>query len=156
MRALALILTLAALLSAPPALAGSVKAGRLTIDQAIVRASIGHSPNTAAYLVITNAGDRPDRLMSVRCACADKVDAHIMQMMNGMMMMDDAGPVEIPAHGQAVFAPGGRHLMLTGLKAPLNDGGRQSMVLVFEHAGSVTARFDIKAKIPVASPAPGH
>ena len=126
-----------------------VKAGNLVIEGRAVRASIGHNPNTAAYMTIANRGDAPDRLMSAACACADKVEVHVMQEMKGMMMMDDAGPVEIPAHGKVVFRPGGRHLMLTGLKESLADGGQQEITLVFEHAGPVTVGFNIRAKITV-------
>ncbi len=124
-----------------------VKAGGLVIGARTVRASIGHNPNTAAYMTIANRGSRPDRLMSAACACADKVEVHVMQEMKGMMMMDDAGPVEIPAHGEVAFNPGGRHLMLTGLKETLVDGGQQKITLVFEHAGSVTASFNIRDRI---------
>jgi copper(I)-binding protein len=133
-----------------------VKAGDLVIESRAVRASIGHNPNTAAYLTIANAGAKPDRLMSASCACAAKVEIHVMQEMKGMMMMDDAGPVEIPAHGKVTFHPGGRHLMLTGLKEPLVDGGQQQITLVFEHAGPVTASFNIRAKISVDGAPPEH
>ena len=130
-----------------------VKAGALVIGSRTVRASLGHNPNTAAYMTIANAGASPDRLMSVSCACADKVEIHVMQEMKGMMMMNDAGPVVIPPHGKVTFHPGGEHLMLTGLKEKLVDGGQQEITLVFEHAGPVTVSFNIRAKI-TASGAP--
>jgi copper(I)-binding protein len=124
-----------------------VKAGDLVIAARTVRASIGHLPTTAAYMTIANTGSAPDRLMSASCACADRVEVHVMQEMKGMMMMNDAGPVVIPPHGQVSFHPGGRHLMLTGLKEQLLDGGQQEITLVFERAGRVTASFNIRAKI---------
>ena len=124
-----------------------VKAGDLVISALTVRATIGHSPNTAAYMTIANRGSRPDRLLSADCACAAKVEIHVMQEMKGMMMMDDAGPVEIPAHDTVSFTPFGKHLMLTALKEKLADGGQQEITLVFEHAGRVTASFNIRARI---------
>ena len=133
-----------------------VKAGDLVIASRTVRASIGHSPNTAAYMTIANGGSAPDRLMSASCACADRIEIHVMQEMKGMMMMNDAGPVEIPAHGKVTFHPGGRHLMLTGLKEKLVNGGQQEITLVFEHAGPVTASFNIRAKIAVDGAPPNH
>jgi copper(I)-binding protein len=39
------------------------------------------------------------------------------------------------------FAPGGLHLMLTGVKAPIAEGARVPIVLEFEKAGKVTAVF---------------
>jgi copper(I)-binding protein len=38
--------------------------------------------------------------------------------------------------------------MVLGLKAPLTDGGSQSVELKFEHAGVVTVPFVVSAKIP--------
>jgi copper(I)-binding protein len=148
MRRLVPFAALLALIAAPAhADPHQVKAGDLVIASRAVRASIGHNPNTAAYLTIANGGAKPDRLMSAACACAAKVEIHVMQEMKGMMMMGDAGPVEVPAHGKVTFHPGGRHLMLTGLKEPLLDGGQQEITLVFEHAGKVTASFNIRSRI---------
>lgn len=131
--------------------------GDIVIDQKVVRASIGHSPNSAAYMTVFNRGGAPDRLMSASCACAAKVEAHISEQMDGMMMMSDTGPVVIPSHGEVTFQPGGRHLMITGLKARLVDGGRQEITLTFEHAGAVKANFDIKANIAAGgSPTATH
>ena len=64
-------------------------------------------------------------------------------------MMMPSGPVEIPAHGSAIFKPGSFHLMVKGLKSPLADGGSQSMTLKFEHAGTVSVPFKAEAKIAI-------
>jgi copper(I)-binding protein len=145
-----LIVTTAALAStllAPPALAHEVKAGDLTLSGLAVRASLGASPNTAGYLTIANAGSKPDRLLSVSCACARKVEMHASEMSGGMATMKATGPVTVPAKGSVSFAPGGLHLMVMGLNTRLNDGAMQEMVLRFERAGAVKAGFHVKAKI---------
>jgi copper(I)-binding protein len=149
-----LILIVAALLAAPAAAVAGP--GDIAVSGAEVRASLGGSTNSAAYLTITNAGDQPDRLLSVACDCAAQAEAHATGMNGPMMTMAPAGPVVVPAHGHVTFAPGGLHIMLTGLKAPLVDGGGQEMVLRFEHAGPVRARFQVHARIvtPMA-PMPG-
>jgi periplasmic copper chaperone A len=146
----ALFVALAASLAlAGPALADphQVKKGDITISNRVVRASIGHSPNSAAYVVIANTGGAPDALVSASCACAAKVEIHKTVMMQGMMMMPEAAPVTIPAHGQVTFRPGGYHVMLEGLKEPLKEGGDQNITLVFQRAGPVTAGFHIRAQI---------
>jgi hypothetical protein len=48
------------------------------------------------------------------------------------------------------FRPGGLHLMVTGLKAPLKEGAAQEMTLRFERAGTVKARFAVTSRIPAA------
>ena len=122
-------------------------AGALTLQGAVVRAVPAGVPNTAAYLTIVNGGAMPDRLLSVSCDCARAVEMHISHVMNGMAMMMPSGPVEIPAGGQVSFAPGARHLMVMGLKAPLADGSTQEMTLKFQAAGTVKAGFAVKSRI---------
>jgi copper(I)-binding protein len=152
MRLPVLLTALGLIAAAPLALAdpAPVKAGHIVITQRVVRATFGQAPNTAAYMVLTNRGGAPDRLISASCACAAKAEAHLSQQRGGIMSMTAAGPVVIPAHGMVAFRPGGLHLMLTGLKTRLADGGEQPITLVFEHAGAVKADFAVKAQIPSA------
>ena len=131
-----------------------VQKGDITIASRIVRASIPGSPNSAAYMVIANGGAQPDALVSARCACAASVEIHKSTIMRGVSMMTTAAPVAIPAHGKVEFQPNGYHLMLTGLKEPLRDGGQQLITLVFRRAGTVSAKFRISARIALGSAAP--
>jgi periplasmic copper chaperone A len=147
MRRIAIAAALAAATSAGPALAHEVKAGDLTLSKLAVRASLGAAPNTAGYLTIANTGARPDRLLSVSCACARKVEMHASTTSGGMATMTPTGPVAIPAGASVAFAPGGLHLMVMGLTTKLNDGAMQEMTLRFERAGTVKATFHVKAKI---------
>ena len=137
---------------AAPALAAETKAGDLTISDAVVRAMAPGVANTAAYLTVANGGSKPDRLLSASCVCARSMEIHISHVMNGMAMMMPSGPVAIPAGGEARFAPGGQHLMILGLKAPLRDGAVQEIDLKFEHAGVVKASFEVKSRIEAAPP----
>jgi copper(I)-binding protein len=139
-----LLLAASVLAAAGAAQAHEVKAGDLTLSDLAVRASLGNLPTSAAYLTIANAGDAPDRLLSVNCACAKMAMVHQSRITGGVASMDMVGVVVIPAHGKAVFSPTGLHIMLTGLTAPLKAGALQPMVLHFEHAGAVTAGFHVR------------
>lgn len=134
---------LCALASAAPAVA----AAPITVRDAQVRASLGGSTSSAAYMVIENHSGRPDRLMSVDCACAARAEVHVTRNQNGVTSMDAAGPVTVPAHGKVRFGPDGLHVMLMGLKDELRSGHSQPMTLHFEHAGAVTARFAVRSQI---------
>ncbi|HEY3887118.1 MAG TPA: copper chaperone PCu(A)C [Caulobacteraceae bacterium] len=133
-----------------------VKKGDITVSSRMVRTSFGGAPNSAAYMVIANSGNAPDKLIAARCACAVSVDIHETEEMAGMSMMKSAAPVTIPAHGQVAFHPGGLHLMLTHLKEPLAEGGEQDISLVFQRAGTIRASFHIRAQIPSAAAPPMH
>ncbi len=133
-----------------------VRKGDITLSSRIVRASIPGSPNSAAYMVVANSGEAPDALIAARCACAAKTDIHKTEDMRGMSTMVSAAPVVVPAHGQVVFQPGGYHIMLSGLKEPLRDGGQQAITLVFRRAGAISASFHISARIDLGAETPMH
>jgi hypothetical protein len=126
--------------------AGEVtRAGTLEIDTPWARASAGTSRPTAAYLTIRNAGERPDRLLGVRTPVAGHTEVHAMAHEGGVMKMRPAGPLEIPAGGEVRLAPGGLHIMLMQLEAPLEEGGTLPLTLIFEAAGEVTVAAPIAA-----------
>jgi copper(I)-binding protein len=137
---------IAAALAGPAAAHAETSA--VTVKDAVVRAVPAGSPNTAGYMTIVNAGTKADRLLSASCACARSVEVHISHVMNGMAMMMRSGPVEIPAGGSVAFSPGGRHLMIMGLKGELKDGASQELTLKFQNAGAVKASFAVKSRVP--------
>lgn len=89
-----------------------------------------------AYLVIDNHG-KPDRLLGASSPIAKRTELHISEMKDGLMTMRRLDAVEIKTGAPTAFAPGGRHIMLIGLKQPLKDGDRFPLTLTFKNAGPV-------------------
>jgi copper(I)-binding protein len=117
----------------------------ITVEKAWSRATPVGSEVAAGYLTIVNHGDAPDRLVSVSTAVAGKTEIHQMKMSDGKMEMRPVPEgIVIPAKGTVVLKPMGYHLMLMGLKAPLQKGATFTGDLVFEHAGDVTVTFDVE------------
>jgi copper(I)-binding protein len=110
--------------------------GTVRIGEVWARATPGAAKTGAVYLSIINAGSIPDRLISITTPAADRAETHTMKMENGVMEMRPLGPVTIEPGKTVVFAPDGNHIMLTGLKAPLKEGGTLPLTLTFEHAGN--------------------
>ncbi len=105
-------------------------------------------PNAAAggaYFVVHNHGKTADRLVGVQTPQAAKAEMHTMVQLGEVMKMQQLDSVGIPADGEAVFAPGGNHIMLFGLKKPLVAGERFPMTLQFEHAGKVEIEVQVEA-----------
>ena len=146
----------AAALAASLALAAEagevVRAGDLEIDTPWARASVGTSRPSAAYLTVRNTGDAPDRLIGARTPAAGMAEIHAVVQEGGAMKMRPAGPVEIPAGGAVRLAPGGLHIMLMDLAAPLEEGGTLPLTLIFERAGEVTLEAPIAAIGATAPP----
>jgi copper(I)-binding protein len=58
--------------------------------------------------------------------------------------------IELPAGKTVELKPGGLHIMLVGLKAPLKAGDRFPMKLTFAKAGEVTVDVMVQAAGPDA------
>jgi copper(I)-binding protein len=75
---------------------------------------------------------------------ADDASADDMDMGDGSMTMQQVDSVEIPAGGLVAFKPGGLHVMLMGLTAPLTAGQTFDMTLQFETAGAKRVSVTVK------------
>ena len=70
------------------------------------------------------------------------------------MRMREVPGIDVPANGKATLAPGGFHVMLMELKAPLKAGDTAAITLVFEKAGRIEVAVPI---LPLgAQPAGEH
>ncbi len=52
--------------------------------------------------------------------------------------------VDVPAGATVALEPGGYHLMIEGLTAPLRAGDRLELDLVFQRAGRIVVEADIR------------
>jgi copper(I)-binding protein len=120
----------------------SFAVGEIVIESPWARESVTRTG--AVYLTVRNGGDQGDRLTGVSAEVADKAMLHSSVMQDGVMRMSPVDAVEIPAGGEAVLEPGGLHVMLIGLKAPLEEGKSFALTLEFENAGEVQVMTTIE------------
>lgn len=138
-------LALAALLVGANAPVNAADSG-LVVLQSRAMASLPGSGNTAVYVTLHNAGAQADRLLSASTPAAAKVELHsTMIMSGGVAMMHSLSALDVPLGGTVSMAPGGVHLMVTGVKQPLKAGEKLSLTLRFEKAGSMTIAVPIVA-----------
>lgn len=152
--ATAVALTLAAAISY--ARSAEISAGDLTIVAAWARATPPGAKVAAAYIEVENRGGSADRLLAVRSPAAGSVSLHETVEENGVAMMRPMGPPLIPPGGILAMRPGGAHLMLMDIPAPLREGGTVSLTLTFETAGEVTVAAPIGSMGADAPPEPHH
>ena len=62
----------------------------------------------------------------------------------GTAAMKPVDRVELPAGDTVEFKPGSYHVMLMGLSKDLTAGGTIELDLVFEHAGKVVVKAEIR------------
>ena len=121
-------------------------ADNLAFSGAFARATLPRAPVGGAYLTIANPGAEDDRLLSVTAPVGEAVEIHEMTNLEGVMTMRALPEgIAIPAGESVSLAPGGLHLMILGLTAPLKTGEILEMTLNFEHAGAVVVPFEVRA-----------
>jgi copper(I)-binding protein len=131
--------------AAGPLRASEVKIGDLVITQAWSRATPGGAKVGGGYLTITNQGSTADRLIGGSADVSAKVQVHEMAMNSGVMTMRPLEQGLVIEPGKTVkLAPGGIHLMLLDLKAPLKQGEKLPVTLEFEKAGKVSVTLDVE------------
>ena len=142
----AISLTLAAMFTS----VGGASASSVMVTEAYARASATPMAAAgAAYVSLMNHGAEPDRLISATSPAAKTAEIHTSEVVDGVMKMAEAGPLDIPVHGTLEMKPGGYHIMLVGLVKPLKKGDDIEITLNFEKAGAVVV------KVPVGDVAQG-
>ena len=151
------IAALAAFLFAPflwsgPAAAAEYQLGSLQITQPWARATPKGAASGAAYLTVKNTGTKAAHLNCVSSDAAAKCEIHEMSMAGGVMRMRPVeGGLEIKPGQTVTLKPGGFHMMLTGLKAPLQEGKTLEATLGADGGGTAHVEFPIAA---VGAPGP--
>jgi periplasmic copper chaperone A len=128
------------------ACAADYKVGAIEIDHPWSRAVPKGASVAAGYLTIRNTGSEPDRLVSGSTPVAGKFEVHEMSMDNGVMRMRPvADSLEIKPGQTVELKPQSFHIMMTGLKQPIEKGKSFKGTLVFEKAGAVEVDFSVEA-----------
>ncbi len=111
---------------------------------AFARASaVSTATSGVAYITLMNHGAVADRLISVSTPAASMAMLHESVEEGGVASMKEMPGLEIPPGGSVEMKPGGLHIMLMGLTAPLKKGDSLKLTLTFERAGNV----NVDAKI---------
>jgi copper(I)-binding protein len=135
------------------ALAGHA-ATPLQIKNAWVRATAPGQDVAAAYMDIT--ATTALALTGVASPVAAKVEVHSMAIEDGIMKMRALDRLELPAGQKVDLKPGGKHLMLTGLKRPLEATTRVPIRLTFADTRGRKTTVKVDAEVRSAAPSAPH
>lgn len=115
--------------------------GEVTVVGAWARTSPMAVSNGAVYADITSASDDAVVGVSVDATVAGAAALHeTVAGATGAMMMHPIDELALPAGRVVSLAPGGVHIMLTDLVAPLEPG--RSIAVVLTMKNGATVRFD--------------
>ena len=139
---------LAAGLQACPATRHEYELGALTISHPWSRPTAAGMPMGVAYLAIANHGKSADALIAASSPAAARVEIHQTSLVDGVARMRPLTEVPIAAGASVKLEPGGIHLMLVDLKAPLTPGKAMPLTLEFRDAGRISVNLDVESRDP--------
>ncbi len=134
-------------------LAGNAMAqtAAVKVEGAWARASVPGQMGTGAFMKLT-AKDGA-KLVGASSPVAGVTEVHEMKMEGDVMKMRAVPAIDLPAGKAVELKPGGYHVMLLDLKAPLATNTTVPLTLTFKDAKGVESRLELK--VPVAARAPG-
>lgn len=133
----------------PPA--ASANAPSVAVTTPWARATPGGAKVGAAFLELSAPAGVVDKLIAAKSPVAGVVELHTHTHTNGVMQMRRIENIPVAAGSKVVMKPGGHHIMLMELKAPLVEGETIELTLVFEKAGEVKVSVPV---LKVGSPGP--
>lgn len=138
----------AGLLISAGALAGA--ADSVSVQEPYVRMAPPNAPATGAFMVIKNNGDQDLKLLKAANPVSRVTELHNHINDGGVMRMRPVTAIEIKAKGEVALKPGGLHVMMIDLKAPLKEGEVVPITLGFDDGSSKV----VEAKVVRPMPAP--
>ncbi len=117
----------------------------VSIQSAYSYATAYSQKSGAVFIEIANTSEQDDKLLSASTDVAESAELHTMAHENDVMKMRKVESMDIPANSSVSLQPAGDHIMLIGLKAPLQEGEMFTVDLQFEHAGTVSVPVEVRA-----------
>ena len=123
------------------ALPTAIQAAEVKIENAWVRSTLPGQKVVGAFLTLT--ADTDMALLKATSPAARNVELHFMRMRDGMMEMRELEKIDLPRGTPVSLEPGGMHIMLIGLKAPIKAGDKIPLTLTARAAKGKPQTFPV-------------
>lgn len=127
---------------------------QVQVEGAWARASVQGQKATGAFMKLT-AKDGA-KLVSASSPAAGVTEVHEMKMEGDVMKMRAIPTLDLPAGKAVELKPGGYHVMLMDLKAPLMKDTVVPLTLVFKDAKGAESKVELKVPVSAVAPAAAH
>jgi copper(I)-binding protein len=114
------------------------------VEQGSHGGSVMTPDESAVYVTVRNHGHAAEALLAASSAVASRGELHRTVVQGGTTVMQRQAQLVIPAGGSLEMHPGGVHIMLLGLTQALQPGDTVSVLLTFEHAGTLAVDAQVK------------
>jgi copper(I)-binding protein len=137
------------------ALSVHAESSPVAVSDAWVRATTPQQKATGAFMKLESKA--PATLVGASSPAASLVEVHEMRTENGVMQMRAVPRLPLPAGQTVALKPGGYHIMLIDLKAPLSPGQKVPLTLVIETEGKARQNVTVDAEVrPLNGAVPAH
>ena len=130
---------------------GAALASDIEVSSPWVRGTVAGQKATGAFMKLT-AKDGA-RLVGASSPAAGVTEVHEMKMEGDVMKMRAVPALELPAGKPVELKPGGYHVMLLDLKAPLAKDTVVPITLVFKDSKGAESRLELKVPVSATAPA---
>ena len=131
-----------------------LNAADVEISNIYAKATPPNAQNSAMFFDIKNNTDKVIKLIGASSPASKTSELHTHQHVDGMMKMVQVENIEVPAMGETHLKPGGLHVMLMGINAPIKEGDKLEATFEFDNGEKIFVK-DIEAK-PVVKPDHKH
>ncbi len=138
-------------LPAVSALAQPAATAPVKVEAAWIRASVPGQTGTGAFMRLT--ASEPMTLMGLATPAAAVAEVHEMKLEGDVMRMRAIPSLALPAGKTVELRPGGYHLMLMDLKAPLKPETRVPVTLLLRDARGAERRVELQVPVAARPPA---
>jgi copper(I)-binding protein len=126
---------------------------QVTVSGAWVRGAVQGQTATGAYMQLRSADGAT--LLGADSPAAGIVEIHEMRMEGNTMRMRGVEQLELPAGRAVELKPGGYHVMLMDLKAPLKKGDTVPIKLKVRSKSGQAQDVEVKAEVHDVAAAAG-
>lgn len=131
-------------------------ADQVEVHQPYVRLAPPNAPAAGAFMVIRNTGSKDVKVVKADNPASRVTELHTHLNEAGVMKMRQVPAIEIKAGGEALLQPGGLHIMLIDLKAPLKEGDVVPITLGFDDGSSKKLDAKVLRAAPEAAMSHHH
>ena len=125
-------------------------AAHVKVENAWARASVAGQQASGAFMRLT--AQEPLKLVGVQTSAAGVAEVHEMKMDGDVMRMRAIEALDLPKDVAVDLKPGGYHLMLQQLKAPLVKDTQVPVTLIFKDAKGAESRLNLELPVRMAAP----
>ncbi|MDX1352326.1 MAG: copper chaperone PCu(A)C [Thiomicrorhabdus sp.] len=124
-------------------------ADSIEVSDPYVRMVPPTAPATAAFMEIKNTGDKDHALVSAKAYINKTTELHNHIHDNGVMRMRQVQKIDLPAGQSTALKPGGFHIMLIGLNAPVQKDQVIKIDLTFDDGSTKTVEAKGRPLMPM-------